>query len=542
MTRAVGLALLLLPWLSQAAAGDSVVPSERVHSHVVVREHSTRESRAVGRLRPGERAEWLGTSERWHLVGFPDGTHGFVSSDWTVVLPSAPVASRPPTAAPPPPVAPSPKRRSFFERLWGRLFPRAPGVDFVIAEPGPGTTVYRNLDPDLPVSGYATAAGGSGRYDVMLVIDTSTSTNEASATDVNGDAATDDEWKGPDSVFLAQIRAAERLIETVARLPGNRGGERIRVGVVTFAGDERYHLRPGDEDFEVTPGSIYVLAGRDAELRAPLTGDYAAILAVLGELARIEPVGMTNFAAGIGRATIELDGLEEWGARSRPRSGAEKLILFLSDGEPMLPFERVKAEESAVEAAKLAAGSNIRVNTFALGKNPVTRMVNDSVKKMAARTDGRFIEMDNPGDIISILYATAFSFVDRVQLINRTTEVETDYIATQIDGSFYGEIPLQEGVNEIEVVARLLDDSHASKTFFIEYENGRPPAELGEQLERVRRENEALIEQIKHELAREMDHARTRERGRQEKIVDVTVEPVEQRKLLQLRVDEAGSE
>jgi hypothetical protein len=146
--------------------------------------------------------------------------------------------------------------------------------------------------------------------------------------------------------------------------------------------------------------------------------------------------------------------------------------------------------------------------------------------------------MENPGDIISILYTTAFSFVDRVQLINRTTEVETDYIATQIDGSFYGEIPLREGVNEIEVVARLLDDSRASKTFFIEYENGRPTAELSEQLERVRRENEALIEQIKSELAREMDHARVR----QGKLVDVSVEPIEQRKLLELRVDEASGE
>lgn len=44
---------------------------------------------------------------------------------------------------------------------------------------------------------------------------------------------------------------------------------------------------------------------------------------------------------------------------------------------------------------------------------------------------------------------STFSFVDGVKLINRTTRRDSDYIGTGIDGSFFGEIGLEEGENEI---------------------------------------------------------------------------------------------
>jgi hypothetical protein len=542
-TAILGIALAFSLPLPQAAAADVVVPSEQVRSRVVVREHGARASRDVGSLRPGERATWLGKLGAWHLVELADGTRGYVSASWTRVIAEAPVAS-----APPPPEAlgekanapPSNPKLPFWKALWRRLFGPAPEIELVVTEPDSSRTVYRNLDPNLPVSGYATAIGSGGRFDVILAIDDSTSTNEFAQTDVDGDAVRDDEWKGRDSVFQAQIAAARSFMQTLTRLPGNRGGQRIQVGVVTFSGDDSYHLRPQDADFDPTPGAIYVLARRDAELRVPLTSDYAVVEAVLEDLSRTEPDGMTDFAAGIGRAAIELMGMEEWGARSRPRFGAQKLILFLSDGEPRLPYEGERAGRAAVEAAKLAARSGIRINTFALGKNPVTRIVNSSVKKMAARTNGRYVALENPGDIVSTLYATSFSFVDRVKLINQTTGRETDYIGTAIDGSFYGEIPLEQGVNEIEVVALLEDDREASETFFVEYEPGRPTRELSEQLERVREENEALIEKIKDSLAREIEEARVRrhDAGGQRKVVRMAVDKSAQEKAIEIHVDE----
>jgi hypothetical protein len=543
-TRVLGIALAFWLPFPMAAAADVVVPSERVDSRVVVREHSTRESRDVGSLRPGERAAWLGKLGPWHLVRLEDGTRGYVSASWTQVIAEAPVSSAPPPEALAGTARVDPSKPPFWKTLWRRLFGSTPEIELVIKEPEISRTVYRHVDPNLPVSGYATATGSEGHFDVILVIDDSTSTNEFAHTDVDGDATPDSDWKGSDSVFQAQIEAARNLIRTLKGLPGNHGGQRIRLGVVTFSGDDDFHLRPQDAEFDPTPGAIYVLARRDAELRAPLTSDYEAVEAVLEDLSRTEPSGMTNFAAGIGRATIELTGMEEWGARSRPRYDAQKLILFLSDGEPRLPYEGEKAELAAVEAAKLAASSNIRINTFALGKNPVTRIVNTSVKKMAARTNGRSVALESPGDIISILYATSFSFVDRVKLINRTTDRETDYIATGIDGSFYGEIPLEEGVNEIEVVALLQDDREASETFFIEYEQGRPTRELSEQLKRVRRENQSLIEKIKDSLAQEIEQARVRRRGEdgQRKVVEIGVDESGQERVLEISLDETPAD
>jgi hypothetical protein len=546
MRRTTVLGVVLAFWLPfpLAAVADVVVPSERVESRVVVREQSTRESRDVGSLRPGERAAWLGKLGPWHLVRLEDGTRGYVSASWTRVITEPPVSSAPPPEALAGTAKPDPSKPPFWKTLWRRLFGPTPEVELVIKEPQSGRTVYRHVDPNLPVSGYATTTGSEGHFDVILAIDNSTSTNEFSQTDVDGDATPENDWKGNDSIFQAQIEAARNLIRTLASLPGNQVGQRIHLGVVTFSGDDHYHLRPQDATFDPSPGAIYVLARRDAELRVPLTSDYAAVEVVLDDLSRTEPAGMTNFAAGIGRATIELAGMEDWGAQSRPRHGAQKLILFLSDGEPRLPYEGEKAELAAVEAAKLAARSNIRINTFALGKNLVTRVVNTSVKKMAARTNGRSVALESPGDIVSILYATSFSFVDRVKLINRTTDRETDYIATGIDGSFYGEIPLEEGVNEIEVVALLQDDREASETFFIEYEKGRPTRELSEQLKRVRRENESLIEKIKDSLAREIEQARVRRHGEddQRKVVEIAVDESGQERVLEISLDEAPAD
>lgn len=542
----LGIAIAFSLMLPVTATADAVVPSERVRSRVVVREHSTRASRDVGSLRPGERATWLGKLGGWHLVRLADGTRGYVSSAWTQVIAETPVASAPPPEA----LAGTgkanvePPKRSFWKTLWRRLFGPAPEIELVIVEPESSRTVIRNLDPNLPVSGYAAATGSEGQFDVVLAIDDSTSTNESSYTDVDGDALPDAAWKGSDSVFQAQIEAARNFIRTLERLPGNRAGQRIRVGVVTFSGDDSLYLRPQDMDFDPTPGAIYVLARRDAELRVPLTSDYAAVEAILDELSRTEPAGMTDFAAGIGRAVIELTGMEEWGARSRPRYGVQKLILFLSDGEPRLPYEGEKAELAAVEAAKLAAQSGIRINTFALGKNPVTRIVNTSVEKVAARTNGRSVVLESPGDVVSTLYATAFSSVDRVKLYNRTTDRESDYISTGIDGSFYGEISLEEGANEIEVVALLQDGGEASETFFIDYERGRPTRELSEQLERLRDENESLIEKIKRSLAREIQEARARRRDEdgQHKVVQMAVDTSGQEKVVEIYVDEGDAD
>lgn len=532
MIRAFCLLLPVLAGLSAAlAAADVVVPSERVTSRLSVRSQPVVGSRRLAALRPGDEAEYLASRDGWHQVRLPDGTEGWVSADFSrrVVVEPPPDTSEP--------EVPSLEdftleaQRSQGGGVWSFLryavlapFGRFTRVDLEIREPQMGLTL-QHRDPNLPVAGFARAVGSGGRYDIMLVLDASTSTSEFAEADVDGDGELEDRWKGSDSIFRAQVTAAIGFVGALRRLPANREGERIRIGVVTFAGDDRFHRIPEGRSFDPTPEAIYGLAKRDATLVSPITGDYDALDRALRELLDVEPNGMTNLAAGIGRAVAELTGNIGRGSRSVPRPEAVKVIHLMTDGKPRLPYDRDTAEKAAVRAARMAGAEDIRINVFAMGRNVVTRDVSDALHRVVARSNGRLVELRDPGDIVSILRTTPFSYVDRVKLVNRTRGLESEYISTGIDGSFYGEIDLIEGDNRIEVVALLHDDRRASKNFRIAYLRVPPEIELEKRLGEIRRENEGLIEQIRERLASQMeDQRREKRRPRQEKIVEVVPE------------------
>ena len=497
----------LLCVLAASAPADRVTPSERVKSRLNVRDAAAAGSRVVGAMRPGDEGELIVTETGWHRVRLGDGTEGFVSAAFTEVL-----ADPEPEEIPAPPVSLSAatRRPGGFSGL-GRFFRRLFGggrVDLVIAEPAAATNVYRHLDPNLPVSGYARTRGLGRSYDVMLVLDTSTSTNEYAETDVDRDGSGEDVWKGDDSIYRAQLSAALSFVRTLAALPGNRAGERIRIGIVTCAGDDSLRLAPGDEDLDINLETIRWLAHRDARVELPLSHDYEAAEQRLRELWSEQPSGMTNVAAGIGRAVIELTGDSLRWAKSEPRPDAERVILFMSDGKPRLPYDKNKAERAAAYAGKLASEYGIRINAFELGENVVSRRENVWLERMARRTGGRHVGLDRPGEIVVALQSTPLSTVDRVTLSNRTTGDRVPRIVTGIDGSFYAEIPLEEGENLIQVEAHLDDGDAGSESFRVAYVKGVPTPELEEQLEEVRAENAALVERLRGELSEEMDRAR----------------------------------
>ncbi len=512
-------ATLLVCVLATPALADRVTPSERVKSRLNVRQAAVSGSRVVGSMRPGDEAELIVSQSGWHRVRLIDGTHGFVSAAFTEVLvdPELEEIPTPPVSL----AAVAPEQGAFagLGRFFRRLF-RGGGVDLVIAEPAAATSVYRHLDPNLPVSGYARTRGLGRMYDVVLVLDTSTSTNEYAETDVDRDGRSENEWKGDDSIYRAQLSAAVSFVRTLAVLPGNRKGERIRVGLVTCAGDDSLRLAPGDADLDINLETIRWLAHRDARVELPLSHDYEAVEARLRELWSREPKGMTNVAAGIGRAVIELTGDSLRWARSEPRPDAEHVILFLSDGKPRLPYDKNKAERAASYAGKLASEYGIRINAFELGENVVSRSENVWLERMARRTGGRHVGLDRPGEIVVALQSTPLSTVDRVSLSNQTTGDEVPRIVTGIDGSFYAEIPLEEGENLIHVEAFLDDGDAGSESFRIAYVRGAPTPELEEQLEEVRAENAALVERLRGELSEEMDRARKAQQRRLELSVD----------------------
>lgn len=504
--RTLLLAVIVTSSLPCPARAERLEPAERVRSFVIVREAATTSSARAGRLRPGEQAHLIEIGSEWHQVVLGDGTPGFVSAAWTRRVPD-----------PLPEVSAAVTRldedtsSSFMGRVGSslrNLLSFDPPVEFVIREPGPGRTHRRHHDPKLPIAGLASVDGSDGNFDVVLVIDTSASTREWAEADVDGDGVEEDVWGGDDSIHQAELAAGIRFVQVARRLPGNHGGQRIRIGVVTFAGDESLHRRPEDRHFDPTPENLLTLARRDAEVRIPLSHDYDAVESVLEQQKRIDPSGMTNFAAGVGRALLELDRASSNGPGDPPRPETRQVILFLTDGQPRLPYDRDVADRAARHTADLATQRGVRLNTFALGRNAVTGKESPTAKQMAKRTGGRYVALEDPADVVSILANTSFSFVDRVKLINRTTRDETGYIGTGIDGSFYGEIDLAEGPNQIELVAVLYDESEATETLRIHFERGPTDDALSAELERIRSDNQALVDQIKRHLAFEIQQAR----------------------------------
>lgn len=502
------LMLAIALFVPAPGSADAVVPVERVRSRVVLRVGPDRASADVGSLRPGDRAEHLGGVSGWRRVRLADGTAGFVSEKWTRVVPEP---EGEPEAAPPPLASAQPRRDGFALGRWLRGLGRSdePTIEVVIRDPR--SAVYRNTDPDLPVAGFARLADQDRNHDIVLVLDVSTSTNEQSGVDVDGDGVVTDDWKGPDSVYAAQLAAARGFLRAVSALPRNPGGERVRVGLVSYAGDERRHLDPADRDFPLEAEALHALAERDARVEVPLTSDYPALERRLESLAGRTPRGMTDVAAGLGRALIELEGHSGRGARSRPREAA-KVVLLLTDGKPRLPHDREVADRVAAWSGKLASAAGVRVNVFALGENPVTRSRNHAVRRMARRTGGSYVALEKPGRIVEALESTPLSSVERVRIANRTTGRSTRSLATAIDGSFYGEIPLRLGPNEIEVTAVTSDGREATRVFQVDYQQGAPARELVEQLKRIRLENEELIAEIRRDLAREIREKRQEQR------------------------------
>jgi hypothetical protein len=222
---------------------------------------------------------------------------------------------------------------------------------------------------------------------------------------------------------------------------------------------------------------------------------------VLPQILARGPYGGTNFAAAVRVAIRDLAGLS--GAKSRARPGAKKVVLFLTDGIPSLPFGMAGVSdpgdtEAALNAARLAHKAGITVNTYALGGGALSNPF--AATEMARITLGTFMPVQNPGDIISFLQGVTFADVDDVVFTNLTTgEVSYD-VNLAPDGSFSGFVPVREGLNRVRVTALTSGGMSGSVEFDLEFEkSGLSGRELGLELERIRERNKQLMLLIERE-------------------------------------------
>jgi hypothetical protein len=388
----------------------------------------------------------------------------------------------------------------------------ASGVRILIDSPRSGEPVQNKVNL-APIRGSALASGDRpADFDVLLTIDVSHSTRCASGVDVDGDGVIGvnpaQELLPPgsfpedscntdpdDSILAAEIAAARSLVDSL-------DPRRVRIGIISFSGD-----------VDPVTGERARLDQQDAWLDLPLSDDYGRVRQTLAGVYARGPHGATNFSAGMRLAITELAGLT--GARSLPRAGAKKIVLFLTDGVPTFPIGKANDTdpgdiEMALSAARLAHQAGITVNTYAIGPGALTSQV--AVTEMAKITVGTYTPVRNPGDIIAILQGVSFSNIEDVVVTNLTTgDFSTDVRLTP-DGSFSAFVPVREGTNRVRVTALSSDGTRGSVEMDLSFKMAElSDRELALELERIRdrnRELQLLLERKRIEEFRKTEQQR----------------------------------
>jgi Mg-chelatase subunit ChlD len=385
----------------------------------------------------------------------------------------------------------------------GAEVPDAMPVRVLVSSPQPGEVVRGRIDM-APLQGSAVAGERPTQFDVMLVLDVSGSTKYPSGIDVDEDGELGESQSAlvpgtpdtintdpDDSVFAASIKAGKALLDGLEP-------SRVRIGLVTFSG-------------EIDPKSLMRRSPTqtDAWLEQPLTSDFAQVQAALEAVYRRGPTGATNMEAGVKLALRELAGLS--GAASQPRPGAKRVILFLTDGKPSLPFGKGNVEDQAdieatVAAAQLSRAAGITLNVYGLGPEAIDYPI--AATEMARATGGLYTPVRRPGDIVALLTGVSFANIDDVVAVNTTTGemAGPNDIELRPDGSFQGFVPVRAGRNVIRVSALASDGSRGSQEIEIQFQpQDLTDAERAAELERIRkrtRELSLLMERKRQEQFR----------------------------------------
>lgn len=334
-----------------------------------------------------------------------------------------------------------------------------PRVQILSPKDGGRITQEQNL---IFVSGkVARDAGRSARVDVFLVVDVSGSTAQYAGSDL-GDAGELPDNSGffgfptpqitiggmsvggppvrnlRNSILAAEVAAARRLLVQL-------NPETTRVGVLTFS--------------------------EGAKLLQPLTNDFERLRRVLDDILRAGPHGGTNMVEGIRMGITELMG---FGA-SEKRTDTVKVQILLTDGFPTLPIgvsRRAAPEDTnlAINAARLAGKAGIKVHVFTLGEEALSYP--RAAVGIAQESGGTYTPVIRPADVLSVVENVSVIGVDSVQIVNRTTGQKATQHRLTADGFFSSAVPVVEGRNQIDVVARASDGSNASDSITVYYQSG----------------------------------------------------------------------
>ena len=346
------------------------------------------------------------------------------------------------------------------------LFPcesRALEPSVQIHSPRDGSRIVQDQNSVLVSGKVSTQGARTPNADIFFVIDVSGSTAHYAGVDL-GDVAdlpaagTAPKWGRPqigifgggfgmsgppirslrNSILAAEIGATRRLLSQL-------NPETTRVGLITF--------------------------GEDARLLQPLTHDFERVRQGLDDILMVGPFGGTNMVAGIRLAIKELAGL----GLSARRDDAVRVQFLLTDGFPTLPIgggKRVTQEDTSlsVNAARISGKAGIKIHVFALGEEALSYPA--AAVGIARDSGGIFTPVVRPADILSVLENVSVVGVDYIEVVNATTGQKASHLRLAADGFFSAAVPMAEGLNRIQLLARASDGRTARDSISIYYQRG----------------------------------------------------------------------
>jgi hypothetical protein len=316
------------------------------------------------------------------------------------------------------------------------------------------------------------------RFDVVIVLDTSSSTSASSGADINGNGIVGatglsgifKQTDPGDSILAAEVAAAKNILKALD--PRN-----TRVGLVTFAG--------AADQYDPYTRQVYSDNAPDAITEEPLTTNYERIEKSLDRVYKRGPEGQTNMTAAVRLAVSELKGFR--GGMSKPDPGSQKVVLFFTDGTPTAPFPTEFSGEntrSVLRAASQARRADVQVHTFAIGPDALNGPV--ACVQLAAYTGGYFTAVSSPGDLPAVVETVNFANLETLEIRNLTNGEGASETLINADGSFGALVPVQAGLNRLEVSAKATDGTSTKAEVTVSYAPGAPSTTLPRELVAMR--------------------------------------------------------
>lgn len=279
------------------------------------------------------------------------------------------------------------------------------------------------------------------------------------------------------SILAAEVAAAQRLLLQLD--PGT-----TRTGLIVFSDQAR--------------------------LIQPLTHDFELLRRGLSDLLTEGPYGGTHMAAGIRLAIKELAGL----GRSEPRPGSTRAQLLLTDGFPTLPVGGGKMAapedmELAINAARVAGKAGTKIHVFALGEEALSRP--QAAVGIARESRGSFTPVARPADILNVLENISVVGVEYIEVTNETTGQKAKDFRLAADGFFSSALPVAEGLNRIQVLARASNGALARDSISVHYAPGSQRSlelEVFLEKERALRSEAERLGKNRQQIQREIEQAR----------------------------------